>query len=426
MHTEAIKLAGPLTAAGAAPAPRLQVSLRAIQRAVLWLLIACGCVGSIQPSPYEFMFIAAALAFARNDLLFDRAMIPLIVLLAMYNAGGLLALAPWVGDSDSVTFVATSIYIAITAVFFAALIAKNPLAHMRTIRSGYVVAGFIAACFGIAGYFDVAGLGEYLTLYGRAAGTFKDPNVFGPFLVPPMVWLTQDVLLKRGSGFWRGVAPFIVMFLGLLLSFSRGAWGVWAASTVLMVAMTFMTTTSAAARQRIASVSALGLVAIVILLVIALSIPDIRNVFEIRASLNQDYDLGEVGRFGAQARSIPMLLDAPFGFGPLQFRNLFHNADPHEVYLNAFASYGWLGGLSYLTLVGVTFYTCLHLPFLRTPFQSDAIAACCCLAVQMLQGVQIDTDHWRHLFLLFGVVYGLGAASRHYLADPRHAIGGAQ
>jgi hypothetical protein len=144
-------------------------------------------------------------------------------------------------------------------------------------------------------------------------------------------------------------------------------------------------------------------------------------VFDIRASLNQDYDLGEVGRFGAQARSIPLLLDAPFGFGPLQFRNLFHNADPHEVYLNAFASYGWLGGLSYLTLVGATFYYCVRLPFLRTPFQFEAIAACSCLAVQMLQGAQIDTDHWRHLFLLFGIVYGLGAASRRYLADLRHA-----
>ena len=423
MHTEAVNLAGPLTAAGAASAPRFQVSLRAIRRAVLWLLIACGCVGAIQPSPYEFMFLAAALAFARDGLLFDRAMIPLIVLLAMYNAGGLLALAPWVGDSDSVTFVATSIYIGITAVFFAALIAKDPLAHMRTIRSGYVAAGCVAASFGIAGYFDVAGLGEYLTLYGRAAGTFKDPNVFGPFLVPPMVWLTQDVLLKRGAGLWRAALPFLVMFLGLLLSFSRGAWGVWAASTFLMVALTFLTTTSASARQRIASVSALGLVAIATLLVIALSIPEIRNVFEIRASLNQDYDLGEVGRFGAQVRSIPLLLEAPFGFGPLQFRNLFHNADPHEVYLNAFASYGWLGGLSYLSLAGVTLYYCLRLPFLRTPFQSEAIAACCCLAVQLLQGVQIDTDHWRHLFLLFGIVYGLGAASRRYPAGPRRVRG---
>jgi hypothetical protein len=30
----------------------------------------------------------------------------------------------------------------------------------------------------------------------------------------------------------------------------------------------------------------------------------------------------------------------------------------------------------------------------------------------MIQGFQIDTDHWRHLFLLFGALYGLAAAER--------------
>jgi hypothetical protein len=31
-----------------------------------------------------------------------------------------------------------------------------------------------------------------------------------------------------------------------------------------------------------------------------------------------------------------------------------------------------------------------------------------------LQGFQIDTDHWRHLFLLTGALFGLIAASRVY------------
>jgi hypothetical protein len=30
----------------------------------------------------------------------------------------------------------------------------------------------------------------------------------------------------------------------------------------------------------------------------------------------------------------------------------------------------------------------------------------------MVQGLQIDTDHWRHLFLMFGCLYGLASATR--------------
>jgi hypothetical protein len=40
----------------------------------------------------------------------------------------------------------------------------------------------------------------------------------------------------------------------------------------------------------------------------------------------------------------------------------------------------------------------------------------------MFQGLQIDTDHWRHLYLLFGLLFGFAAADRavrgRRLADP--------
>ena len=36
--------------------------------------------------------------------------------------------------------------------------------------------------------------------------------------------------------------------------------------------------------------------------------------------------------------------------GPLHFQKIF-GQDPHNVYINAFASYGWLGGISYFLLM---------------------------------------------------------------------------
>jgi hypothetical protein len=302
-------------------------------------------------------------------------------------------------------------------VFFAALVAKAPLERMAIIRSGYIAGAVIASIAAIIGYFNVAGLAEYLTLYNRASGTFKDPNVLAPFLAPPLVWLAQSIILGQSRGFWRCYFPLPLLLTALFLSFSRGGWGVWAASTAIMVGLTFLTTRSAALRQRIVLLSIVGLGLVLALLAIALSIPAVRDVFFIRASLSQEYDLGETGRFGDQLRSIPMLLELPFGFGPLQYRNHFTGTDPHNVYINAFASYGWIGGLSFAALTVATTFLGWRLVFKRTPFQNEAIAVWSCLFVQILQGFQIDTDHWRHFFLLFGAFYGILAATRLYEAS---------
>jgi hypothetical protein len=405
----------------------LQIRVSTLRRAALWMLTACSCIAFIEPSPYEFMFLVVVVVFARGGLQFDRAMIPMIVTLALFNAGGLLALVPWVQERESVTFVAISVYMAVTAVFFAALVAKNPRDRIQTLRSGYVFAGVIAALLGVLGYFNVAGLGDHFTVYGnlRASGPFKDPNVFGPFLVPPIIWLVQDILLKRGAGFLRSLAPLLIMMLGLLLSFSRGAWGDAVASTAMLIALTFLTTSSAALRQRTVVIAVLGALGVVVLLAVVVSIPAIRDVFFARASLNQDYDLGELGRFGAQARSIPMLLERPFGFGPLRYDAIFPTA-PHEVYINAFSSYGWLGGLSFVAFTGVTLYVGFRLAFQHSPFRTEALAIWSCLLPQMIQGFQIDSDHWRHLYLMFGCIYGLTAAARLEKQRPGSILGTAR
>ena len=250
-------------------------------------------------------------------------MAPLILTLAIWNAGGLLALAPFIDQRESVTFIGITIYISLTAIFFAAVVAEAPTERMATIRSGYMVAATIAAVLGIIGYFNVAGLGPYFTLYenSRAAGPFKDPNVFAPFLVPPIVWLCQDLLLRRGR-LAPTVAKLIVLMLAVLLSFSRGAIVACVSSLVLLLALTFSTAASPSQCRRTVMVAILsaGLLAVV------LAIPSVREMALERASLTQDYDVGEEGRL-------------PLGFGPLRFSHVFPQ-DPHDVFLSAFASFG--------------------------------------------------------------------------------------
>jgi hypothetical protein len=283
------------------------IGVEPLRRWVLWLFLAVSAFAAIEPSPYEAMFFVALVAFAPGGLSFDRTIVPLIVTLALYDAGGLLSLAPWVDESESVTFIAITIYITLTTVFFAAVVAAAPAERMETIRRGYVFAGLLAAVLGVLGYFDVAGLGPYFTLYDntRAMGPFKDPNVFGPFLVPPMVWLAQDLLLRRGR-LIVAAAKLSILLLALLLSFSRGAIIDFVASAAILLALTFLTATSPRDRARTVAIAAAGALLVVIVVAIALSVPAIRDMAIERASLTEDYDSGAQGRFGNQLRSIPM------------------------------------------------------------------------------------------------------------------------
>ena len=388
------------------------LKLETLRQKTLWVFLAISGFVSIEPSPYEFILPIVILAFARGGMLFDKTIAPLVVTLTLYDAGGLLALTPFVHETESVAFILISIYITVTVVVLAAIVAASPITRMETIRSGYIVAGLIAASLGILGYFNVAGLGPYFTLYdnSRAMGAFKDPNVFGPFLVPPIVWLTQDILLRRARPV-GAVVKLIVLLLGVFLSFSRGAIIDWVFSTVLLLGLTFLTTPSRSERTRTVVVAVVGAVLVACLLAIVLAIPTVRELAFERASLAEDYDSGVQGRFGNQLRSIPLLLELPFGFGPLRFGHIFPQ-DPHEVFVSAFASFGWLGGLAFFVFVAVTLYYGWMLTFQRSPLQPQVVALWSALLPQIVQGIQIDTGHWSHLFLMCGCLYGLAGAMR--------------
>lgn len=392
---------------GAARRRGLTISHAAIKRGTLWLLMAVSFVALVEPSPYEFVFPITLLVFAITGIRFSQKLLPMAMLLLVYNIGGAIALIPWMDEPASVRFTAVSVYLMITAIFFAAIMAEDPLGRLETLRKGYLFAAWCAGLAAVLGYFDVGGLYDVLTYAGRASGTFKDPNVLGPFLVLPLTYLLHAILTGR-IGLARGFLLLSIPLLALFLSFSRGAWANLAASALLMTGLTFLTSGSTSQRARIVLLTLVMLMLLVVALLIALSFENIRSVFEIRASLDQDYDQGVTGRFGSQLRSLPMLLDLPNGFGPLRFRFTFPE-DPHNVYINGFASYGWLGGLAYLALTAATCIAGWRVVLRRSPWQGHAIVVWSVLFVTILQGFQIDTDHWRHFYLMLGLIWGMAA-----------------
>jgi len=392
--------------------PPLRTSPRPIAtrllHGVLFLTIALSFLVFIEPSPYEIISLLLVLVCLLARVRMDRRLLPLILLLLIYNIGGAISLIPVIDDGAAVRFVAISFYMAFTAIIFAMIFTTETAERAAILRNAYIVAGVCAAITGIIGYFKLAPGADMFTLYGRAKGSFKDPNVYGPFMVLPMLFLLH-AMLTRGLRL-RYVLAALTIAVGIFLSFSRAAWAHMVFSAVMMVGLLFITTSSGRFRARLVAFSALTAIAVAALLGALLAVGNVGAVFKERAALSQYYDKGEGGRFANQKNSISELIERPNGFGPLQFRNYFPN-DPHQVYLNAFASYGWLGGFAYLALVLVTLALGFRTVFVATPWQTYYIATLSTYTGVAIEGLVIDTDHWRHYYLLLGMIWGFAIAT---------------
>ncbi len=68
--------------------------------------------------------------------------------------------------------------------------------------------------------------------------------------------------------------------------------------------------------------------------------------------------------------------------------------------------------MAYLLLLISTVWVGFRTALVRTPWQGYQIAALGAFVGEMAEGFIIDTDHWRHFFLILGIVRGLAAATR--------------
>jgi hypothetical protein len=226
----------------------------------------------------------------------------------------------------------------------------------------------------------------------------------------------QRVLSGRLGEVLRAGFVLLVLLTALFLTFSRGAWGHFALSAGVLMLLTFFTGRAASERLRILILAAIGVMMLAGFLALLLSIDHVAELFKTRAALEQIYDVGHMGRFGRQLLGLSLVLDSPFGIGPLEFNKIFWE-DPHNAYLNAFISGGWLAGLSYLALTFVTLAVASRFVLVATPWRPIFHVVYAAYFGVVVESLIIDSDHWRHYFLLLGVLWGLMAATRRFLAE---------
>jgi hypothetical protein len=388
----------------------------ALQRALVWLVGASGAIVFIEPSPYELATIVAAVIFFATGLRLRLVFMPLLLLLVLLNIGYSIGAIPFLDTSEVANWIATSWYMAVTVMFFAMVVSEDTAARLDMLRRGLVVGAMIASIAAIAGYFNlVPGGHDLLTLYERARGTFKDPNVLGAFLILPALFALQSVVSDSFGKAFRNTVAFGIMALAILLAFSRAAWGGLVITSAFMLVLMFLTSQSHAQRSRIIVMAVAAVVIGAVLVAVLLSFDSIGEMFRQRASFDQSYDEGRFGRFGRHILGADMALDLPFGIGPLQFHNYFPE-DTHNSYLNAFMSGGWISGICYPALVFITVIMGFRHLFVRVPWQRAYQAIFAAFLGTVGESFIIDTDHWRHFWMMLGAMWGLFAAAQSYEA----------
>lgn len=374
-------------------------------------IVSSGLVFS-EPAPVDALTIALIVLLpAMGLVVFNPTLIAYFSLWTIAGAAAVLAAVLSLDLALTLTHVGITLYLTLASVVFAGFIAKNPKPHTELILKAWTWAALAAAIAGLAGYFSlIPGAYDLFTRFGRTSGTFKDPNVFGPFLVTPLLFMVHAALGRPWHRMLGPLAVAGVLMLTVLVTFSRGAWINLVAALAIFGYLTLLTSRSALTRVKLMALLAGVALFAAALVVISLNTDYVANLLVERSSLEMEYDTGSEGRFGGQQKAIGIIAEHPLGIGALEFGERYHPEEVHNVYLSMLLNAGWLGGGIYWILVGLTAALGFRHAFKATPMQPLFLIVYSAFIANALEGVIVDTDHWRHFYLLAAMVWGLMSA----------------
>lgn len=374
----------------------------------VWLTFFLNAIVIKEPAPcdlFMMIFVVIMPLFGMVRILPLHALF--LACWAIIIAGGFIAAGTHEFYYVSVKHMVISLYLAVFSVALAAFVSKAPEQNLKVIWNGYVCGAIIAALAGIVGYFNLfPGAFELFTKFQRASGTFKDPNVLGPYLVPAFLYCLHILLTRNFRDGLIATALMGLFLFAILMSFSRGAWMLFAFSSAFYICFFFFTARDNRQRVKTITLCLLSLIAFIGIIAVALQSPKVQALWSERASLNQSYDVGDQGRFVGHKKAAKIISENPIGIGALYFGYFYHHELPHNLYLSMFLSTGWIGGALFLFLTGATLYFGAKIMLRESQWMHYHGIAYCTFVGLAVESYIIDSDHWRLLYILMGLIWG--------------------
>ncbi|MBL8211870.1 MAG: O-antigen ligase family protein [Bryobacterales bacterium] len=376
-----------------------------------WLVTAVGlamCLSGVvlvEPAPIDAAIMGlCGLAVLIGQLSFAGAHSLPAFLLVLFLFANVVSMADPIEKTRTIWYALVTAYLGASLFFFAGLLTRHGMPAVRVLMRGYAFAAIYSVALGLGGYFNLLPGRDILTLYNRPKGLFKDPNVFGPFLIPVAIYalMALQVAQKR----WAKVAwaaTFLVCTLGVFLSFSRACWLNFAVSLGIYALMFFWSSESGAQLSaRLVAAATFGCVAGILVLALV-SVPAVKSMLMIRLGAKglQSYD---TKRFQVHDEALESARRRPLGIGPGQSEIAFAYAT-HSTYLRVLTENGVVGALAFYALLGASLWRALRLArTARTKrWRSLGAVLLACIGGVLANSVVIDSIHWRHLWLLLGM-----------------------
>lgn len=299
----------------------------------------------------------------------------------------------------------------------------------------FIVGAVISSIIGFLAYFGItigpASLYFKTELQLRLSPLFKDPNVYGPYILS-----AAAILLGRTIAAAEGIKPVRLvlvafMLLVMVLTFSRGAWVNAVVTLFLIVFLLFIFAGNPKQKKMLMWIMIAGGTLLFFVMPIVISATGVGDFLVARTHL-QAYDNDRFSNWGT---FFHLMLRQPVGIGPghcvgtVYFPQSHCSHDPHNIFLKVAVENGWLGAVSYFGAIGVLMIGLMRIFPLKDGREPIRIAVFAILAGQFVNSLVVDSLHWRHLFYMFGfaaaeIIIARGARAGPTSADDRQSASG--
>ena len=175
----------------------LLVAVLRFEAAVALGLLLLGVV-AVEPAPPDAVFaIVILVAVVTGHFRIDRAPISVVALSMFFMLLNIASTVDAVSAPRAAIFASITLYLVVFALWFTGWMDSE---HKARLVVRWYLAGAVAAAFltSVAILASFPGSDLFVTIDGlRGKALFKDPNVFGPFLVPIALILIEELLNPR-------------------------------------------------------------------------------------------------------------------------------------------------------------------------------------------------------------------------------------
>ena len=372
-----------------------------------WLLFGFAfCISSfvlVEPAPVDaVMLLLLALGTVMGTVRLAALSIVPTILLTGLALANVVSISLAADPARAVWYFLVTFYLMTSWALCIGALDVGGMPLLQVVFRGYSFAALISVSLALASYFHLIGFQSYLLLYGRPKGLFKDPNVYGPFLVPIAVMAITGCL-PINSRFWQACMA-VVASLGIALSYSRACWINYVASLALFVVLDLVLPSRSpeAHSVSLSRVFLFGAVASLAVLAI-LQVPSVQTMLTVRLGQGGMHDYDQI-RFQTQRMAVQAAIDHPLGIGPGQSEATFQYAT-HSSYMRVLSENGLFGlccfvGFALASVIQAVRKACLAE---TAAWRGLFVASAACICGQLINSGVVDTVHWRHFWILLAL-----------------------